>query len=646
VISRQTIDRILDTARIEEVVGDYVTLKKRGGNYLGLCPFHNEKSPSFTVTPSKGIYKCFGCGVAGNAVGFLMAHDQLTYPDALRQLAMRYQIEVEEDNRAGDDPRFQAEKSQRDRLWDLMTFAHQYYQKLLWDHPRGVAVGLSYFRERGLTDESIRHYGLGYSLEESDALARMASDSGFTTEELELAGLCSTHESRGLYDRFRGRVLFPIYHLNGKVLGFGGRTLKTDRKEAKYINSPETPLYRKSETLFGLHQARKSMTQNNHAYLVEGYMDVISLYQAGVPHVVASSGTALTQEQARLLKRFVSEVTLIYDGDSAGIKAALRGIDLLLENELNLRVVALPPNEDPDSLAQRMQGSELTEWLKSNSQDFMNFQQNLLLKEAGQDPILRSQALQVVAASIACVRDPLLQATYIQRLAQDAGLPAQAVQEAVTRHTHLRAKQSLEQRSAQRDGYSPAEIPADRPSLPEAAHQTPTQGLNDIPQESEILRILIQSGTMEGLDGRPMVEFLADTLHQLQWDHPACGQLLEECVLRWQTDRRLPDIKELVQHTNPSIASLTASWLDKDHRVSPNWDRMHDIPVRDPSENRGREFEEAFHRLLHKKVLQLHRTKIQELKESPEPEALLHQIRELKETETMLAKKLGMVITH
>ncbi|MFM7497133.1 MAG: DNA primase [Bacteroidota bacterium] len=640
-ISRQTIDRILDTARIEEVVGDYVTLKKRGGNFLGLCPFHNEKTPSFTVTPSKGIYKCFGCGVAGNAVGFLMAHDQLSYPDALRQLAMRYQIEVEEDQRANDDPRFQAEKSERDRLWDLMGFAQQYYQRLLWDHPRGIAVGLSYFRERGLSDESIRHFGLGYGLEEADALARMALDSGYTQDELENAGLCSTHESRGLYDRFRGRVMFPIYHLNGKALGFGGRTLKTDRKEAKYINSPETPLYRKSETLFGLYQARKSMAQSGQAYLVEGYMDVISMHQAGITNVVASSGTALTQEQARLLKRFVGEVTLIYDGDAAGMKAALRGIDLLLENELNLRVVALPPDEDPDSLAKRMTGQELKDWLKSNSQDFMNFQQNLLLNEAGDDPILRTQALQVVSASIACVRDPLLQATYVQRLAQDSGLPAQAVQEAVTRHTHLKAKTRLEQRATPFNEEPPI---TERPSAP---IPQPIQALNDIPQESEILRLLVQAGTLNGQDGRPMVEFLAETLHELRWDHAACGELFEECVRLWQTSRQLPDLKALVQHPSPAIVDLATSWLSQDLRVSPNWDIMHDIPVRDPSENLSREFEDAFHRLIHKKVLSLHRSKIEELRSGAEKSGdLLRQIHELKETEILLAKKLGMVITH
>lgn len=640
-ISRQTIDRILDTARIEEVVGDYVTLKKRGGNYLGLCPFHNEKTPSFTVTPSKGIYKCFGCGVAGNAVGFLMAHDQLSYPDALRQLALRYQIEVEEDQRANDDPRFQAEKSERDRLWDLMGFAHQYYQRLLWDHPRGIAVGLSYYRERGLSDESIREFGLGYSLEDADGLARMALDSGYTQDELEKAGLCSNHESRGLYDRFRGRVLFPIYHLNGKVLGFGGRTLKTDRKEAKYINSPETPLYRKSETLFGLYQARKAMAQSSQAYLVEGYMDVISMHQAGISNVVASSGTALTQEQARLLKRFVGEVTLIYDGDAAGIKAALRGIDLLLENELNLRVVALPPDEDPDSLAKRMRGQELQEWLKSNSQDFMNFQQNLLLKEAGDDPILRTQALQVVSASIACVRDPILQATYVQRLAQDSGLPAQAVQEAVTRHLHLKAKTRLEQRGAPLSEAPLTEAPAT------VRIQPPAQPLNDTPQESEILRLLVQAGTLNGQDGRPMVEYLAETLHELQWDYPACGELFEECVRLWASSRRLPDFKALVQHPNPAIADLASTWLSQDLRVSPNWDLMHDIPVREPSENLSREFEDAFHRLIHKKVLSLHRAKIEGLQAMTEVnEDLLRQIHELKETEILLAKKLGMVITH
>ena len=660
-ISRTTIDRVFETARIEEVVGDYVVLKKRGGNMLGLCPFHNEKTPSFTVTPTKGIYKCFGCGAAGNAVGFLMAHDQLTYPEAIKQLALRYQIEIEEDQRALNDPAYQAEKSQRDRLWELMAFAQQYYTRLLWDHPSGMAIGLSYFHERGLSDTTIHRFGLGYSLEQSAGLVEMATQSGFTTEELELAGLALTSETRGHYDRFRGRVLFPIYHLNGKTIGFGGRTLKTDRKEAKYINSPETPLYRKSESLFGLHQARKAMTVAGFVYLVEGYMDVISLSQAGVENVVASSGTALTREQAALIRRFAGEVTLIYDGDQAGIKAALRGIDILLENDLRVRVIALPEQEDPDTLARRLQGEALKEFLNGNAQDFMAFQQNLLLKEAGRDPLRISSALQVVAASIACVGDPILRAMYIRHLAEDAGIPDASVQEAVVNQFKLKAKRSPNAAT----NSVPTPFPEGLAQAPtETTDETQTapdiQPLSDIPQETEILRLLLlvghqpmsQSSAEESVS---IVEYMGETLLSLTWDSPSCRVLLELCLSRWQLEGRLPANHELMNHADPGIATMATRWYTENPQISPNWDQMHDISVPPPIDNLNKEIQTTFDRLLLKKILRHSRLKqieIQTLQQSPEGydhpaiSQILRDIQKLKEAERRITARTGIVITH
>lgn len=660
-ISRSTIDRVFETARIEEVVGDYVVLKKRGGNMLGLCPFHNEKTPSFTVTPTKGIYKCFGCGAAGNAVGFLMAHDQLTYPEAIKQLAVRYQIEIEEDQRAHNDPAYQAEKSQRDRLWDLMAFAQQYYTRVLWDHPSGIAIGLSYFHERGLSDATIHRFGLGYSLEQSSPLLDLATQSSFSPEELELAGLALRSENRGHYDRFRGRVLFPIYHLNGKVIGFGGRTLKTDRKEAKYINSPETPLYRKSESLFGLHQARKAMAAAGFVYLVEGYMDVISLSQAGVENVVASSGTALTREQAALIHRFADEVTLIYDGDQAGIKAALRGIDILLENDLKVRVIALPEHEDPDTLARRMQGENLKEFLNSNAQDFMAFQQNLLLKEAGRDPLRISSALQVVAASIACVGDPILRAMYIRHLAEDAGIPDASVQEAVVQQFKLKAKR-IPSSSASITPAPPLEavtklsdeIRDEPPPSPEI------QPLNDIPQETEILRLLLLVGnqTMSNTTGGApisLIDYMGETLLSLSWDSSSCRALLELCIARWQMEGCLPANHELMNHTDQGISTMATRWYTDNPQISPNWDQMHDITVPPPTDNLTKEIETTFDRLLLKKILRHSRIKqieLQTLQQNPagldNPSVLtaIREIQELKEAERRITARTGIVITH
>jgi DNA primase len=679
-ISRSTIDRVFESARIEQVVGDYVVLKKRGSNMLGLCPFHNEKTPSFTVTPTKGIYKCFGCGAAGNAVGFLMAHDQLTYPEAIRQLAARYQIEIEEDQRSGQDPSYQAEKSQRDRLWDLMAFAHQYYTRLLWDHASGIAIGLSYFRERGLSDATIHRFGLGYSLEQSAALVEMATQSGYTHEELELAGLALSGEHRGHYDRFRGRVLFPIYHLSGKVIGFGGRTLKTDRKEAKYINSPETPLYRKSESLFGLHQARKAMTAARFVYLVEGYMDVISLSQAGIENVVASSGTALTREQATMVHRFADEVTLIYDGDQAGIKAALRGIDLLLENDLRVRVIALPEDEDPDTLAKRLQGDALKDFLITNAQDFMAFQQKLLLKEAGRDPLRISSALQVIAASIACVQDPILRAMYIRHLAEDAGIPDASVQEAVVQQFKLKARRnpslvagssssggststSAESPRGQADPHHQIPDYSSRSGIRDHAEPVVSAGLHpmsDIPQETEILRLLLLVGDqiMEGPtrdSATTLLDYMGETLLALTWDSPSCRSLLELCLSRWQGEGRLPGSNELMNHPDPGIATMAVRWYTEGPQVSPNWDIMHDIPVALPADNLKKEIETTFDRLLLKKVLRHSRLKQAELKEiqhSPEGQdhpsipSILREILELKEVERRITSRNGMVITH
>jgi len=663
VISRNSIDRILETARIEEVVGDYVTLKKRGGNLLGLCPFHNEKTPSFTVTPTKGIYKCFGCGVAGNAVGFLMAHDQLSYPEALRNLAARYQITIEEDRSNREDPEYLAQKTQRDRLFELMGLAQQTYTRLLWDHPTGSAVGLAYFRERGLSDTTVQRFALGYSLEQSGTLLQMADRHGFGIDELELAGLAAQTESRTAYERFRGRVLFPIHNLSGKVIAFGGRTLKTEAKEAKYINSPETPLYRKGENLYGLFQARKSMSQTGHAYLVEGYMDVISLSQSGIENVVASSGTALTTEQARLLQRFVGEVTLIYDGDTAGIKAALRGIDLLLENGLNLRVVALPAGEDPDSLARRLHGSGLADWLASHSKDFMAFQQELLLTEAGNDPIQRSKALQVMAGSIACVRDPLLQATYIQQMSATSGLPSGSIQEAVNQHLQLKAKRALTASKGPdlaSKTSGDATVQADLPPtvVPTAPNQTPSLG--DLPQESQILRLLVEAGDLVHESKSTMIEYMADTLQSLPWEHPHCYELFQYCLHSWQSHRKIPTTHQLLQHQNAQISAMVTQWLVQTYQVSPNWDLMHDIQVQDPAKNQIKELEACFDRLILKKIIGHRQQKVLQLKElqnlkGPEIQEevsldtqlkLLNEIQDLKKTEAQLTHKTGIVITH
>jgi DNA primase len=358
-ISHDTIDTIIQTVRVEEVVGDFVQLRRRGVNLLGLCPFHNEKTPSFTVSPAKGIYKCFGCGKAGNSVNFIMEHEHYTYPEALRYLARKYQIEIEEQERT---PEELLEQNEKEILYNLNTFAQQYFTNQLHDTPEGKSVGLSYFRERGLRDDIINKFQLGFSPAKWDAFSEHALSHGYKKESLIKTGLAVERDQR-LFDRFHGRVMFPIHTASGRVIGFGGRILQSDKNLAKYVNSPESEIYNKSKTLYGIFFAKNAIISKNQCYLVEGYTDVISLHQAGIANVVASSGTSLTIDQIRMIKRFTSNISILYDGDPAGIKASFRGIDMMVEQEIDVRIVLFPDGEDPDSfrnLSNRMSRTSST----------------------------------------------------------------------------------------------------------------------------------------------------------------------------------------------------------------------------------------------------------------------------------------------
>lgn len=414
-ITRSTIDNILGAARIEEVVGDFVSLKKRGVNMLGVCPFHDEKTPSFTVSPAKGIYKCFGCGKSGNAVGFIMEHEHYTYPEALRYLAGKYRIEIEEDHITRiEDTREQQEK---ESLFILMSYARERYSRHLFEHEQGMAIGLTYFRERGFSDQTIKKFGLGYALDEWDDLTKNALMAGYQLDFLEKTGLTIIKEGKQ-YDRFRGRVIFPINNLSGRPIAFGARTLKSDPKSPKYVNSPETAIYSKSKILYGIDLAKKEIVQHNECFLVEGYTDVVSLHQAGVENVVASSGTSLTIDQIKLIGRFTKNITLLYDGDAAGIKASLRGVDLILEEGLNVKVVLFPDGDDPDSFSRKVSITELKEYIKTNARDFIRFKTSLLLEEVAGDPVKKANLIREIVTSVAKIPDGIIRATYLQQCAQ------------------------------------------------------------------------------------------------------------------------------------------------------------------------------------------------------------------------------------
>ncbi len=415
VIDKATIDRIYSAVNIVEIIGDFVTLKKKGVNYMACCPFHNEKTPSFVVSPAKGVFKCFGCGKAGNAVTFVMEHEGLSYPEALKYVAKRYGIEVEdrvpteEEKKKNDD---------RDSMMEVNSFAAQYFISQLRDTPEGRNVGMSYFKERGMTVSTIEKFSLGYCPTEGDAFTLKALAAGYKEEFLIATGLTIKRESGGYWDRFAGRVIFPVVSLSGRVIAFGGRTLRTDKKTAKYLNSPESEVYHKGKTLYGIYHAKKSITQENRCILVEGYTDVLSMVQSGVENVVASSGTSLTTEQIKLISRFTKNITVIYDGDAAGIKASLRGIDMILAEGLNVRCVSLPDGEDPDSFARSHTATELNDYIVSNEVDFITFKTRLLLDEVKNDPMGRAEVITDIVRSIAAIPDSITRSEFARSCAR------------------------------------------------------------------------------------------------------------------------------------------------------------------------------------------------------------------------------------
>jgi len=414
-IDQATIDRIMDAAQIVDVVSEFVTLRRRGVNYVGLCPFHNEKTPSFSVSPSKGVCKCFSCGKGGNVVHFIMEHEQLNYYEALKWLAKKYGIEVKERELSNEEKQAQ---SVRESLFLVNDFANKYFQDILHHHRDGQAIGMSYFRQRGFRDDIIKKFQLGFSTESRDALYQEAKKKGFNTEYLVKTGLCYTRDDGQLRDRFWGRVMFPVHTLSGKVVAFGGRVLKTDAKVAKYVNSPESEIYHKSRELYGIYFAKQAIVKQDKCFLVEGYTDVISMHQAGVENVVASSGTALTSGQIRMIHRFTNNVTVLYDGDWAGIKASLRGIDMLLEEGMNIKVMLLPDGEDPDSFARKHNATEFQEYIAAHEVDFIRFKTNLLMSEASGDPFKRSKVIKDIVDSIAVIPEAIVRAEYIKECSQ------------------------------------------------------------------------------------------------------------------------------------------------------------------------------------------------------------------------------------
>ncbi len=572
-IPPQTVAQIIDAADIEDVVGNFVDLKPRGSNRIGLCPFHNEKTPSFSVSPSKGIYKCFGCGKAGSAVNFLMEHEKYTYPEALRWLGERYNIEIQEiESKEGKE-----QKKARDSLFLINEFARDYFIQNLMESDEGRKIGLSYFKERGYREEIIKKFELGYAMDSFEALTNTASDKSYNLDLLLKLGLIKQKETRK-YDFFRGRVMFPIHNLSGKVLAFAGRVLKKDPKAAKYVNSPESDIYNKSAVLYGMFQARRAIREQDRCLLVEGYTDVLSLFQAGIENAVASSGTSLTVDQIRLINRFTPNVTMLYDGDSAGVKAALRGVDLILEQGLNVRIAQLPDGEDPDSYVRKVGAARMQEYLSNDSKDFILFKANLLLKEAEGDPIKKAGVVNSIVESISLIPDPIKRSIYIKECSSLLDVSEEAIANASNKQRSNKRKKRQQSVAAPTEQPSPTAEAVKAVILPEnpnAAAKVVDRGIQVV--ERELLEVLIRFGhTALGESEEKVADILRKTLDQFPPKAPLYLSLYE-LYTKEMDEGRYREEGFFFHHQESLISKIAVDVCDVRADVSENWEKKHRI---------------------------------------------------------------------
>ena len=576
-IDRETVDRIYAAANIVDIIGDYVTLKRKGVNYQACCPFHNEKTPSFVVSPSKGVYKCFGCGKGGNAVTFLMEHENITYPEALKMVAKRYGIEVREKELSEEEIR---RNDDRESMFVLNGWAAEYFANYLHRETEGQSVGLAYFRQaRGLTDATIRKFGLGFCPAKGDRMSKDALAAGYKKEFLLSTGLSLARERDGsLYDRFRDRVIFPVHNISGRVVAFGGRTLRTDKTVAKYQNSPESEIYSKKRELYGLYFAKRAIQQQDFAIMVEGYLDVISMHQAGIENVVASSGTSLTTEQIRLLGRFTKNITVIYDGDSAGIHASLRGIDMILKEGMNVRVVLLPEPEDPDSFARSHTASEVQAYIRDHERDFLEFKANLLLQDAEGDPIRKAALIGDMVQSIAQIPDPIQRSVYVKECARimdidENILISEVARKRLTTSGDREADEFLRRQAAQRQRE------AAQPEVEYVRKVEAGSGFEAL--EREIVKYLLKYGhcSFDFKEGRTMVacnvaEVVFDGLGRdnIVFRNPVYAKIMETYRGQWErlgTGTEVP-AHCFLNHIDPEVCNASVDILTSDDNYVPS----------------------------------------------------------------------------
>ena len=665
-ITKETIDRVFDTVRIEEIVGDFVQLKKRGVNFIGLCPFHNEKTPSFNVSPVRNIYKCFGCGKGGNAVNFIMEHEHYTYPEALRYLATKYSIEIEE---TVPDPKELVMRDERESLFIVNTFAQKYFTENIFENEEGKSIGLSYFKERGFSEEVIKIFQLGYSLNNWSSFSDEAISKGYKAEYLLKTGLSvskkndegETNDSGNekLLDRFRGRVIFPIHNLGGRIIAFGGRTLKKDDKTAKYVNSPESEIYHKGKSLYGIFFAKKSIVQRDNCYLVEGYTDVISLHQSGIENVVASSGTSLTVEQIRLIGRYTKNVTVLYDGDAAGIKASLRGIDLILEEGLNVKVVLFTDNDDPDSYRRKHGSSRLVDFIQENAKDFVVFKTGILLEEVANDPVRKAGLIRDVVETIAKIPDPIKRSLYIKQSSAMMNVGEQLL--------------IAEMNKMRRTQLSKTVPPNDAEELlPETIFGHPKAMIitDGDDQEKYIIKLLLNYGNLdlnftETIDAPDQISGKKEIINVIKvskyivteithddvvFDNKLYNNFLETYT-RYIEDDEIIDLKIFHNSQDPEISALSVDLLSKKYLLSENWEQMHRIIVQEEGDNIQEDVEKAILYLKQKKVLKMiedNRSKILDAQiKGEEYSSLMNEHMRLEQLKVEISKDaLGIDILH
>ena len=651
-IPRETINQIIETARIEDVVGEFVTLRKRGSNLIGICPFHKEKTPSFNVNPARNIFKCFGCGKAGDSVRFIMEHEHYSYPEALRYLAKKYGIKIEEREQT---PEELAAQNERERMFNINSFAQEYFSNIMMTSDEGQSVGLAYFHERGFRDAIINRFQLGYCPNSGSAFTEYAIQHGYDKDLLIKVGLTGSYENR-LYDRYQGRVIFPIHNLTGKVIGFGGRILTKEKTKAKYVNSPESEIYNKSQTLYGIFFARNEISRLDNCILVEGYADVLSMHQAGIENVVASSGTSLTTEQIRMISRYTKNITMLYDGDAAGIHAALRGTNMILEEGMNVRIVVLPPEDDPDTFVQNNPIEYVTKYLTDNAKDFIGFKTNLLLKDAQNDPIKRASVIKDIVETIAVIPDQIYRATYIKECSRTLEMPEQTLTNEVNKILRAKYRKQLGLDPKQDSQLSYQDYQTYQPQQPvEPKDNTPIGFF----QEQELVKLLLVHGSetldIEGKDENDNDVIYTTTIASLIVDDLKNDGLLFRDPIHKKIfdafDRgldtgNLPTAQNFTSSEDQDVAVLAADLLSTQYKLD-DWKR-HRIVVKTEEDVLKKTVLMSILRFKDMVIEDRRSSIVKELQSCTDPDdqlLLLQKKKKLDEIRTRINRDLGIVIT-